>query len=67
MYCCNFFSDVLLQFDGRPVVVDVRLALEVYSEDVIASGQIKIPCRPLNIAISWGVDECVLSLSHKDR
>jgi hypothetical protein len=36
------------------MVVDACLALEVYSEETITSGQIKIPCRPLNIAISWG-------------
>jgi hypothetical protein len=49
------------------VVVDVHLTVEVYSEETITSGQIKIPGRPLNIAISWGVDECVLSLSRNAR
>ena len=49
------------------MVVDVCLALEVCPAETITGGQIEIPCRPQNIAISCGVDECVLSLSCNDR
>lgn len=49
------------------MVVDLCLALKVFPVKTITSGQIEIPCRPLNIAISWGeMNVCFLFLVTTD-
>lgn len=47
----QFFSDDLLQFSNSPRATDVCLALEINTEEVVASGQIRRSCRQLNIPI----------------